>query len=1067
MEKSKEKSIRGLRHSIAGPSHAVLSSDSSDSSETKRLHTSKVIKKASQVKRPSTVIVRKRSSRESASSGTDSHPIIPPRRPAFKLCYICGREFGSLSLAIHEPQCLRKWHNENNKLPRHLKRQPPRKPQPLGTAVSNNLHSLQKAALQNGQPQQLPCEYCGQTFWPVDLAIHQRTCKQSPPTKKDMFVEFMFLPRTAICYICGQKFVSQDLPAHEAECLEKWKAENDRLPEELRQMPPQKPQQFPNNLDKPEKKASSNDRPKDEPIVCSLCHKPVKADRFQVHQKFCKGQVSGTGTYESGAKMAEAVKIHPQTSKAGSSPPDKTGPTEQEMFVEFMFLPRTINCYICNQKIFVEAFLAHEVQCLQKWKEENDQLPEEQRQTPPQRPEHFASELALSRKKPSPNPEDDLVVCFRCHNTVNRNDFNEHQKTCQFQGSESANAESSPPNETGPTEQEMFVEFMFLPRMITCYICNQKIVVEAFLAHEVRCLEKWNEENDQLPEEQRQTPPQRPEHFTSELALWRKKPSPNPEDDLVVCFRCHNTINRYDFNEHQKACQFQSSESANAESSPPNETGPTEQEMFVEFMFLPRTINCYICNQKIFVEAFLDHEVQCLEKWKEENDQLPEEQRQTPPQRPEHFASELALSRKKPSPNPEDDLVVCSRCHNTVNRYDFYEHQKTCQFQGSESANAESSPPNETGPTEQEMFVEFMFLPRTINCYICDQKIVVEAFLAHEVQCLEKWNEENDQLPEEQRQTPPQRPEHFASELALSRKKPSPNPEDDLVVCSRCHNTVNRYDFYEHQKTCQFQGSESANAESSPPNEAGATEKETFVEFIFLPRTINCYICDQKIVVEAFLAHEVQCLEKWKEENDQLPEEQRQTPPQRPEHFASELALSRKKPSPNPEDDLVVCFRCHNTVNRYDFHEHQKTCQFQGSESVNAESSPPNENGPRKKENIVEFMSLPKMISCYICGQKIVAQVFPAHEAECLEKWKVENDQLPEEQRQTPPQRPEHFASELGLSEEKPSPNPEEELVVCSRCHQSIHPDNFHEHQKTCQVQASETVKVRFSSPTR
>uniref|UniRef100_A0A8C8EBF8 C2HC/C3H-type domain-containing protein n=1 Tax=Otus sunia TaxID=257818 RepID=A0A8C8EBF8_9STRI len=53
------------------------------------------------------------------------------RRPCFRVCYICGREFGSQSISIHEPQCLEKWHTENNQLPRHLRRVEPRKPEVL------------------------------------------------------------------------------------------------------------------------------------------------------------------------------------------------------------------------------------------------------------------------------------------------------------------------------------------------------------------------------------------------------------------------------------------------------------------------------------------------------------------------------------------------------------------------------------------------------------------------------------------------------------------------------------------------------------------------------------------------------------------------------------------------------------------------------------------------------------------------------------------------------------------------------------------------------------------------
>ena len=48
--------------------------------------------------------------------------------PKTVVCYICGREFGSKSISIHEPQCLEKWKNENNKLPKERRRPLPKKP---------------------------------------------------------------------------------------------------------------------------------------------------------------------------------------------------------------------------------------------------------------------------------------------------------------------------------------------------------------------------------------------------------------------------------------------------------------------------------------------------------------------------------------------------------------------------------------------------------------------------------------------------------------------------------------------------------------------------------------------------------------------------------------------------------------------------------------------------------------------------------------------------------------------------------------------------------------------------
>ena len=62
-------------------------------------------------------------------------PTPPPRkpsavaRPRTVVCYICGREFGSKSIGIHEPQCLKKWHLENNGLPKNMRRPEPKKPE--------------------------------------------------------------------------------------------------------------------------------------------------------------------------------------------------------------------------------------------------------------------------------------------------------------------------------------------------------------------------------------------------------------------------------------------------------------------------------------------------------------------------------------------------------------------------------------------------------------------------------------------------------------------------------------------------------------------------------------------------------------------------------------------------------------------------------------------------------------------------------------------------------------------------------------------------------------------------
>ena len=44
-------------------------------------------------------------------------------------CYICGRQFGSSSIGIHQPQCLKKWQTQNDKLPKAQRRPMPMAPE--------------------------------------------------------------------------------------------------------------------------------------------------------------------------------------------------------------------------------------------------------------------------------------------------------------------------------------------------------------------------------------------------------------------------------------------------------------------------------------------------------------------------------------------------------------------------------------------------------------------------------------------------------------------------------------------------------------------------------------------------------------------------------------------------------------------------------------------------------------------------------------------------------------------------------------------------------------------------
>ena len=64
------------------------------------------------------------------------------RVPRFVFCYICGRQFTDASLPIHEPQCLRKWEIQNNKLPPSQRQPYPKKPECLTGAAASKMTRL-------------------------------------------------------------------------------------------------------------------------------------------------------------------------------------------------------------------------------------------------------------------------------------------------------------------------------------------------------------------------------------------------------------------------------------------------------------------------------------------------------------------------------------------------------------------------------------------------------------------------------------------------------------------------------------------------------------------------------------------------------------------------------------------------------------------------------------------------------------------------------------------------------------------------------------------------------------
>ena len=127
----------------------------------------------------------------------------PPHKPPMIPCYICGREYGSKSLPIHEPQCLKKFNIQNDQLPIDERLPLPRKKSSAVARVLLREEEIATPCLPEGvyrntgsgdglvqkffehcysefEKELIPCKKCGRTFAPERHIKHEPNCNAKP-----------------------------------------------------------------------------------------------------------------------------------------------------------------------------------------------------------------------------------------------------------------------------------------------------------------------------------------------------------------------------------------------------------------------------------------------------------------------------------------------------------------------------------------------------------------------------------------------------------------------------------------------------------------------------------------------------------------------------------------------------------------------------------------------------------------------------------------------------------------------------------------------------------------------
>ena len=398
-------------------------------------------------------------------------PVIMPGKPRTVVCYICGREFGTQSLEIHERQCLQKWHIENNKLPKHQRRPAPKKPQSLpslnGGKSTASLESWNEAAYKSAQNQLLPCGNCGRTFNPDRLNVHQKSCTPDNPQR----------PLKKNVNGGGDRPLSSQGRPHTA------------------------------TLDNP---------------------KVLKPSMIDVGNNPSPSSNRGAQT-SSHTKM---VNGRPKTpARPGTHTISKRQPTNFNNNAPKR-RPKFVFCYICGREFTTASLPIHEPQCLEKWKIENAKLPKAMRRPVPVKPVvvevtgakggqyniDAMNEAAYEASKAN------LVPCDMCGRTFNQDRIETHQRICVKTGgsrgvsagvSRPGTATRPPPTPLTdrPRMESVAVNGVSAgksnsqtdasdgrksraktprqPKFVFCYICGRQFTDASLPIHEPQCLQKW------------------------------------------------------------------------------------------------------------------------------------------------------------------------------------------------------------------------------------------------------------------------------------------------------------------------------------------------------------------------------------------------------------------------------------------------------------------------------------------------------------------------------------------------------------------------------------------------
>lgn len=268
-------------------------------------------------------------SQETATE-TKTETSLPDRsssHPNLTVCYICGREYGSKSLKIHEPQCLKKWRLANPK----RSRSPCGRGHEATISKAGSVSSLTSA--QDLSSSAMSFTSLGKQNKPRSASCDNLLDRSNykPKTPKGIHQ----ISRMILCYLCGKQFTAHSLPIHEKQCLKKWDSQK--------------------KLEAAEKLQKEKESKKRHSV-----HLPVSIKIDHVaEENNNKKNPPRSGSY--GDLLSPEVTSYGEESSWVDDVQEKKSFTPSK--------PALVVCYLCGREYGSASISIHEKQCQKRWQE--------------------------------------------------------------------------------------------------------------------------------------------------------------------------------------------------------------------------------------------------------------------------------------------------------------------------------------------------------------------------------------------------------------------------------------------------------------------------------------------------------------------------------------------------------------------------------------------------------------------------------------------------------------------------------------------------------------------------